>query len=233
LADVLTKLEGLPIDHWLLMPAAVLRIRDVAERIGWKGTLPPLEAATPNRQLDLISAGTECVAFLGATCQPGQGKGAHLHEDYAVVEAVDPVSHEPVPDGTRGYLLCTSLGRDNPMIRYNLEDVVRIDSSPCDCGETHRRAFWDGRGKDVVEVGTKRVLPIDVWRHLPVDTDYVLLRKPGDMTRLEVRVEGDVPADFVDQVEADLAVPVALERLPVGSLDKAIYKFNRVVDVPA
>src|SRR5208282_1924355 len=122
----LQRLDGLAIDHWQLMPAAAVRILQAARRRGWTGVLPPIQDATPLLQLDLISAGMECVGFLGSTCRPGLGTGAHVAEDHALIEALDPGTGQPVPDGERGYLVCTSLGRDNPMIRYNLEDVVRI-----------------------------------------------------------------------------------------------------------
>ncbi len=230
LADVLRRLEDIPINRWLIMPAAAVWIRKVAAEIGWKQPPPPLDAAGPMRQLDLISAGMECIGNLGSTCKLGQGLGAHLAEDYAIVEAVDPVTHEPVADGERGYMLCTSLGRDNPMIRYNLEDVIRIESAECDCGETNRRGFWDGRGADVVDVAGRWVLPIDVWRHLPFDAEYLLVRRSRPMDRLEVRVEGPIPKDFVEKVETDTGVPVVAESIPEGSLAKASYKYVRVID---
>jgi phenylacetate-CoA ligase len=227
----LQRLDGLAIDHWQLMPAASVRIREAARRRGWTGVLPPIQDATPLLQLDLISAGMECVGFLGSTCRPGLGIGAHVAEDYAVVEALDPATGHPVPDGQRGYLVCTSLGRDNPMIRYNLQDVVRIDRSPCECGETHLRAWWDGRGKDVVTVAGRAVLPLDVWRHLPFDAQYVLLRRPHEMDRLEVRLEGTPPEDLAARIEADINVPVRLVPIAEGSLARSAYKFERVIDV--
>ena len=69
--DALQRLDGLAIDHWQLMPAAAVRIREAAGRHGWTGVLPPIQDATPLLQLDLISAGMECVGFLGSTCRPG------------------------------------------------------------------------------------------------------------------------------------------------------------------
>jgi phenylacetate-CoA ligase len=227
----LRRLDGLTVDHWQLMPAAAVRIREAAQRRGWTGLLPPIGNVTPLMQLDLISAGMECVGFLGSTCRPGLGHGAHVAEDYAVVEVVDPETSQPVPDGERGYLVCTSLGRDNPMIRYNLEDVVRIDRSPCDCGETHLRAWWDGRGKDIVTVAGRTVLPLDVWRHLAFDAQYVLLRRRREMDRLEIRLEGAPPEDLAARIEADIQVPVHIAAIPEGSLARSSYKFERVMDV--
>jgi len=229
--DTLQRLDGLAIDHWQLMPAAAVRILQAARRRGWTGVLPPIQDATPLLQLDLISAGMECVGFLGSTCRPGLGTGAHVAEDHALIEALDPGTGQPVPDGERGYLVCTSLGRDNPMIRYNLEDVVRIDRSPCDCGETHLRAWWDGRGKDVVRVAGRAILPLDVWRHLSFDAQYVLLRRPHEMDRLEIRLEGTPADDLAARIEAGTGVPVHVTQIPAGSLARSSYKFERVIDL--
>jgi phenylacetate-CoA ligase len=128
-------------------------------------------------------------------------------------------------------MVVTSLGRDNPMIRYDLEDVVRVDPTPCPCGETSRRAFWEGRQRDVVWVDGHMILPIDVWTELPAGTEFVLVRRP-DCHRLEVRVEGGVPADLAGRLAAKLEVPVDLVNLAAGTLPRAAYKQVLVVDEP-
>src|SRR5882757_3132356 len=138
----LRTIADLPVDRWQLFPAALMRLREAAARIGFPG-LPEAEEIGPRTQHTKISAGMECVAYLGSSC--GQSAGAHLAEDLAIVEALDPVTGTPVADGERGHLVVTSLDRDNPMLRYDLEDLVRIDATPCPCGESTRRAFWDGR----------------------------------------------------------------------------------------
>jgi phenylacetate-CoA ligase len=126
-------------------------------------------------------------------------------------------------------MVVTSLGRDNPMIRYDLEDVVRIEDGDCPCGETSRRAFWEGRQRDIVWVDGKMILPIDVWTELPPGTEFVLVRRP-DSHRLEVRVEGGVPADLAGRLGAKLGVPVDVVNLAAGTLPRAAYKQVLVVD---
>jgi phenylacetate-CoA ligase len=226
----LRTIEELTVDHWGLFPAALARFREAAARIGFEG-LPEPEAIGPTYQFDRISAGQECVGFLGSACSAG--RGSHLAEDWAIVEALDFETGEPVPDGERGSMVVTSLGRDNPMIRYDLEDVISIDPSPCDCGETSRRAFWLGRGKDIVRVDGRIVLPVDIWQALPVDAEFVLVRpaQPGD--RLTVRVEEPhVDAGTAATLSNALGVPVDVEALPAGTLPRAAYKSQRVVDEP-
>ena len=229
---VLRTIEGLPVDHWRLFPAALARFREAAERIGSPVRLPEPDAAGPAAQSDKLSAGQECISYLGSACAPG--RGAHIAEDWAVVEVLDPDSGEPVPDGRRGSLVVTSLGRDNPMLRYDVEDIVRVDSEPCGCGETSRRGFYEGRVKDLVPVAGRKVLPIDVWSELAPDDEFVLVRRRG-AARLTVRVEDAGAADRADltgRLEQRCGVPVDVETVAPGALSRAGYKAVRVVDEP-
>lgn len=227
---VLRTIEDLPVGHWHLLPAAASRIREVATRIGWTGKLPEIELTSPARQFAVISAGQECVGTLGSTCDVVAMKGAHIAEDAAVVEVLDPVTRQPVGDGERGVLVCTSLGRQNPMIRYDLEDVVRVTSAPCSCGETHRRGFWDGRARDAIEIQGRWIMPIDVWQELPLNREFMLVRHAEQRDRLDVRLEGDVPSDLAERIEARTGVPVAVTSVPEGTFPRAEYKSDRVTD---
>jgi phenylacetate-CoA ligase len=226
----LRSIAELPVDRWQLFPSALLRLREAAARIGFEG-LPEPDEIGPLTQYTKISAGMECVAYLGSSC--GRSEGSHLAEDYALVEAVDPVTGESVPDGQRGRLVVTSLGRDNPMLRYDLEDVVRIDAGPCPCGETTRRGFWEGRAKDIVEVAGRQVLPIDVWRHLDPAAEYVIIRPERPADRLTVRVEGARDTDVEDALTEALGVPVDVAWVGTGELPRAAYKAQRVVPAGA
>ena len=198
--------------------------------------MPPPAELPPWRT---VSAGLECFAFLGSACE--EMNGAHVCEDEAVVEAVDPETGEPVPDGERGHLVVTTLTKHNFLIRYDLEDLVRLDRSPCPCGETHLRAFWDGRAKDIVEAAGRSVLPMDAWLVLRTieevaepAVEYQLVRT-SDTSVLRVRVEAPSPSSALEQrvaatLEDRLAVPVRLELLAAGALPRPAYKPTPVVD---
>jgi phenylacetate-CoA ligase len=224
---VLRTLEGIPIDHWRVFPAALARFREAAARSNSPVVLPDAETVGPHTQHEKLSAGQECISYLGSACAPG--RGSHIAEDFALVEILDVRSGEPVPDGSRGTMVVTSLGRDNPMIRYDLEDIVRVESGPCPCGETSVRGFWEGRGKDAVFVRDQMILPIDVWLELEADAEFVLVRRPG-ATELEVRVEGRPADDLVDRLAVRCGVPVRVSPIPAGSLERSGYKAVRVVD---
>ena len=190
---------------------------------------PVLQSATG-------TAGAECFSFLGGGCM--QFQGAHLCEDYAVVECIDPATGLPLPEMTRGHLVVTTIGRDNVMLRYDLEDIVRLNREPCACGETHMRMLWDGRSKDLIRLRGKELLPVDVWWVLEdfpelkaPSMEYQLVRRPGADT-IEIRIEGD-PAlgeKIAADIEAKLEVPARVEMLPRGSLPRPDFKPVRVVD---
>ena len=224
---VVRTLEGLPVDHWRLFPAALARFREAAARTGSTVDLPEADAVGPAAQHDKLSAGQECISYLGSACGPGSG--SHMAEDFAIVEVLDLDTNLPAGDGERGTMVVTSLGRDNPMIRYDLEDVIRVESDPCPCGETSRRGFYEGRVKDIVVVDGRRLLPIDVWWELDPEAEFVLVRRPG-AERLAVRVEGTPAPDLAERLTARCGVPVDVEALEPGTLARSGYKSVRVVD---
>ena len=79
-------------------------------------------------------------------------RGLHIFEDLVIVEVVDD-ENRPVPDGTPGRkILLTNLFQfSEPLIRYEISDMIRIDSEPCSCGRPFRliSAIF-GRNDDVI-----------------------------------------------------------------------------------
>jgi phenylacetate-CoA ligase len=228
-------------DMYMMFETAQLKYFEAAERLGLDperdlGLRP--RAEHPALQSAAASAGAECFSFLGGGCS--QFQGAHVCEDFAVVECVDPVTGEPRPPMQRGHLVVTTIGRDNVMLRYDLEDLVRLNPDPCPCGETHVRLLWDGRARDLVRVAGRDILPVDVWWALEdfpelraPTVEYQIVRRPG-AAALEVRVEGDASLGekVAAHLEERLGVPARVEMLPRGALPRPEFKPVRVVDEP-
>ena len=64
----------------------------------------------------------------------GTERTPHL-EDYYIVEIVDPVTLEPVPEGEVGELVLTAINREAmPLLRYRTRDLTRILPGDCPCG---------------------------------------------------------------------------------------------------
>jgi phenylacetate-CoA ligase len=61
--------------------------------------------------------------------------GLHVNEDHFLVEALDPVTGEPVPDGTLGELVFTTVTKEAlPLLRYRTGDIAALSHGPCACG---------------------------------------------------------------------------------------------------
>ena len=136
------------------------------------------------------------------------------------------------------------LEKDNFLLRYDLEDLVRWNLAPCPCGETHRRLFYEGRVRDVVTVAGREILPIDVALVLydvpEVSTpsaEYQIVRGGECADALHVRLEyapgvseDGLRARLAERFRDRLGVPTRLELFASGALPRFAYKAARVVD---
>lgn len=95
---------------------------------------------------------------IAAECAFGR---KHLVEDGALIEVVDERGH-PAPPGEPGdKVLLTVFGlRTQPLIRYELSDVLRLDAGECECGRAFRvLAAIEGRIEEVLTFGAVSVHP--------------------------------------------------------------------------
>lgn len=226
-------------EMYMMLEAGSLRFYEAAERLGIDPASIGLAVKVdhPAIQRMSASAGNECFSFLGGACTAF--RGAHVCEDLAIVESVDPATGDAAPEGAMGHLVVTTLDRDNPMLRYDVEDLVRVETGPCACGETHARMSYEGRVKDIVRVGDREILPVDVWWALE---DFPELRAPSiefeirrhapAMDALEVRVEGDpaLAGPIAARIEERTGVPAHVVMVPRGTLPRYEFKPVRVVD---
>jgi phenylacetate-CoA ligase len=191
--------------------------------------------------MPLITSGIECYGYLGSPCK--QSPGAHLNEDWAVVQAVDPATGREVPDGEWGNLVVTTLDRDNGMLRYDLEEACALVREPCACGETTIRGFWGGRFKDLLSCQGKRFQASEVEAALRVvrsvsepSLEWAVVRPRPEDQHLIVRVEqgsGDAEGAAqacVDALRKKLGVAAQVEIVPRGSFARSGYKTNRILD---
>lgn len=89
--------------------------------------------------------------------------GLHLVEDQILVETVDPVTGEVLPDGQTGELVFTTLCKKaRPMIRFRSADIGWVDKTPCTCGRTLARIHVTGRKDEMFIVSAVNVFPSDI-----------------------------------------------------------------------
>ncbi len=199
----------------------------------------------PAQQYAMVSSGLEALPLLGSACE--QQDGAHIAEDLAIVEVIDRHTGKVLGHGERGNLVVSVLEKDNFLLRYDLEDIVRWNEEPCPCGETHRRLFYEGRVRDITVVAGREILPIDVALILyefpeisSPSAEYQILRPRPPQAVLRVRVEFDparVGAEsglterLRDRFRAQLGVEANIELVPRGTVPRFAYKAARVLDV--
>jgi phenylacetate-coenzyme A ligase PaaK-like adenylate-forming protein len=117
----------------------LLRLRQSGRLRGLTSTsepLPPASRALIERAFGVHVSNcylmAECLAL---TTGCPQSTGAHVNADLAILEVVDD-EYRPVPAGEPGAkVLITNLyNRVQPLIRYEVGDVVTLSPSPCRCG---------------------------------------------------------------------------------------------------
>jgi phenylacetate-CoA ligase len=198
----------------------------------------------PAEQYLMASSGLEALPLLGSACD--ERDGAHIAEDLAIVEVIDRHTGKALGHAERGNLVVTVLEKDNFLLRYDLEDVVRWNTTACPCGETHRRLFYEGRVRDITRVGAREILPIDVALVLyefaeiaQPSAEYQIVRRNVPSNSLELRVEfspsassqRDALASRVrERFRQALGIETSIDLMPQGELPRFAYKAARVVD---
>jgi phenylacetate-CoA ligase len=177
--------------------------------------------------------------------------GMHIWEDSYFVEVIDPKTLEPVPDGTYGELVLTSLNREGmPLIRYRTKDLTRIVPGVCSCGRVHRRLDrMQGRSDDMFIIKGVNIFPVQVEQVLmtipEVGNNYVIiLRKDSnDVDDMIVRVEVNdrifvedmrqlqrIQRKIAHDLRGELLVTPRVELVEPHSLPKSEGKAVRLVD---
>jgi len=135
-----------------------------------------------------------CGPGVAIECQ--EQNGLHIWEDNYIVEIVDPVTLEPVPDGEVGELVLTTLNREAmPLFRYRTRDLTRFLPGDCPCGRTHRRlARFQGRSDDMIIVKGVNIFPIQIEKILmqfpELASDYLItIETVGDNDEMTIEVE--------------------------------------------
>jgi phenylacetate-coenzyme A ligase PaaK-like adenylate-forming protein len=83
--------------------------------------------------------------------------GIHLFEDTVMIEVVDD-DYRPVPDGEMGtrYLLTNLYNRSQPLIRYEVTDMLCRSPEHCPCGRPYALVqSMGGRAEDVLRLRRK------------------------------------------------------------------------------
>lgn len=73
----------------------------------------------------------------GVAMECMQKCGSHVQEDHFIPEIIDPETLEPLPFGSEGELVFTTITKTGqPLIRYRTRDLCTLTSGKCACGRT-------------------------------------------------------------------------------------------------
>lgn len=182
-------------------------------------------------------------------CEEGRN-GLHVFEDHFIVETINPITGEVVPNGEEGELVFTTLTKEAfPLIRYRTGDMSRLMKEPCRCGRTvARMARISGRSDDMLIIRGVNVFPSQIENVLlaieGLEPHYQLIvDREGMLDTLEIRVEvsetifsdeirtlQNIERRIAKDVKDYLGVTAAVKLVEPKSLQRFQEKAQRVVD---
>jgi phenylacetate-coenzyme A ligase PaaK-like adenylate-forming protein len=170
--------------------------------------------------------------------------GLHVNEDHFLVEALDPLTGLPVPDGHPGELTFTTMTKQAlPLLRYRTGDIAALRRGSCACGRTLvRMSKITGRKDDMLVVRGVNVYPSEVERvllgHEALAPDYLLVvdeRSPQHrlIAICEAGTGWSGPVDageLESRLKDALGLSVAVRLMPTGSVPRTeVGKAVRVI----
>jgi phenylacetate-coenzyme A ligase PaaK-like adenylate-forming protein len=172
----------------------------------------------------------ECM-FLTNGCRAGGGM--HVNADWALLEVVDE-NNQPVPSGQKGAkVLVTNLANYvQPIIRYEVGDIVTMATEPCLCGNNMPLiAAIEGRDSDMFYIETNEgarplqpsVFELALGRMLDA-REFQIVQEEN--TRFRIRVE-PLPGKSFNRERGD---KILREELKEYKLDGKLEVEIEVVD---
>lgn len=167
----------------------------------------------------------------------------HVNEGEYILEVLDPLSNDPVPDGQAGELVVTNLGRTaNPVIRYRTGDIVVRRSDACRCGRTWARLEGGvlSRADDMVNIRGVNVYPGSiesvVRRFAEVVEFRTTVSQTGAMRSVALEIEVIAGADgrsiasrVSEQLREALGLSVRVQVTHPGGLPRFDMKAHRFI----
>ena len=173
--------------------------------------------------------------------------GPVVWEDHFYPEVIDPNTGAPVPDGTEGELVFTSLTKEAlPVIRYRTRDLTRL--LPPTARSMRRMARITGRSDDMLIIRGVNVFPSQIEELLlrfPGLTPHYLLEltRQGHLDSVTVHVEctADVAGamevrqragvELGSLIKNNVGVNVSVQVRDPGALERSAGKARRVLDL--
>ena len=186
----------------------------------------------------------------GVSMSCKENNGMHIQEDYFYPEIIDPDTLEVLPDGEKGELVITTIGKEGmPLIRYRTRDICYLMREKCACGRTTvRMSRVFGRTDDMLIIRGVNVFPSQVetviakFEELTMNYKlYVGRENNTDTFELAVELAEGLAIDDISFVEAlreriehalrdMLGIGCKVKLLNEGTLPRSEGKAVRVED---
>jgi phenylacetate-CoA ligase len=176
--------------------------------------------------------------------------GLHIFEDHFYPEIIHPETGRPLPDGTPGELVLTTLSKQAmPLLRYRTRDITAIVAEPCACGRTIRRIRRiSHRTDDMLIVRGVNVFPSQIEAALlavegTLPYYQIVLTRQQGLDQIEVQIEvtsallsdrigamENLQAALAQQIDRALGIHVAVTLVEPSTLPRSEGKMARVID---
>ena len=185
----------------------------------------------------------------GVAYECSEQKGMHINEDHFIVETIDPDTLEPLPAGSKGELVFTSITKEAfPLLRYRTKDICILNTEKCSCGRTHIRMSKPmGRSDDMLIIKGVNVFPSQIESVL-IEQGYqpnyqIVVDRVNNSDTCEVKVE--MPAEqftgelaglnrmernLSDAIKTMLGIKVKVKLVAPKSITRSEGKAVRVID---
>ncbi len=207
-----------------------------------------IEAKLRIKAIDIYGLSEVIGPGVASECQVQDG--LHISEDHFYPEIIDPVTLEPLPEGSPGELVFTTLTKEGlPLIRYRTRDLTRLSYGKCSCGRTLvRMDKCLGRSDDMLIIRGVNLFPSQVESLLlgmsEIKPHYLLIvDRVNNLDTLELQVEVD-EAYFQDKIsqlqslrqkvqntiESSTGLGIKVTLVEPKTIERSEGKSKRVID---
>lgn len=232
LEELVTFIKRLQVTALIGVPSFIVRLTEYIEalptsqrsginikKVWWAGEFLSASQAkflqkSLNCQIHPFIYSSTDTGTIGMKCSHSDTNQYHVAESI-FLETLDVDTGEPVPVGTPGEFVVTSLVNEKaPCIRYRVGDLGIINEEPCPCGSLAPLFTLAGRADDEVKVAGYLINPNIIQRGLELFPELsrnfqMIVSEEGQKTKLTVLTE-TVPFPSISLEEAsDFAGRVA------------------------
>jgi len=177
--------------------------------------------------------------------------GLHINEDHFFPEIIDPETLEPLPAGSLGELVFTTITKEGlPLIRYRTRDLTRLNYEKCRCGRTLvRMEKCLGRSDDMLIIRGVNLFPSQVesvlleMREIKPHYQLIVDRQNNlDILELKVEVGEEFFQDKISELEtlrqklqhtleSSLGIGLKVTLVEPKTIERSEGKAKRVIDL--